>query len=330
MALVGIVNLAERLLNQTLSQGQETQASAKPAKAAGDNDQDKQVKTEDQFTPSAKNTPASTTAQEAGLFSVTQFTLFSAAADFLLAQTATPAATTAKLQTSNATAQTTAEANTNTSVPTTTQTAATTSPATTAAITTTNTTPSTQEQLQSLNASLAALGLSRADITVIDRVASLIKDFNPTAFTDLVHQLEALARAATQQTATTNNLNAAAVANNSATTGGNATTATSPVNTSNVNANAASSNGGFQVKELEIKFTGVQETLNAGQATAQGGGQANGDNSNVQISAFNLQIEEVNLTLTNNNGQALQVHAPNSAANANATPTAPQAKAAAA
>jgi hypothetical protein len=65
--------------------------------------------------------------------------------------------------------------------------------------------PNPQSQLQSLNSALSDLGLSAADISIIDRIASLIQDFNPTAFTSLVYQLEGLAKAntATQTPATT-------------------------------------------------------------------------------------------------------------------------------
>jgi hypothetical protein len=60
-------------------------------------------------------------------------------------------------------------------------------------------TAATQDQLQALNNALAALGLDHADILVVDRVASRLHDFNLTAFTSLVYQLEALARDAAQQ-----------------------------------------------------------------------------------------------------------------------------------
>ena len=83
MSLVGLVNLAERLLNQGSTQGQDPQtaqkaASTPPTRGA-------QGTAEDLFTPSAQNALA----QDAGLFSVAQLSFFSAAADFLLGQ-ATP------------------------------------------------------------------------------------------------------------------------------------------------------------------------------------------------------------------------------------------------
>jgi resuscitation-promoting factor RpfA len=56
------------------------------------------------------------------------------------------------------------------------------------------------EQLQALNTALQALGLGPRDIHQIDQIASVIKDFNPAAFTSLAYQLAALASpAATQQ-----------------------------------------------------------------------------------------------------------------------------------
>ena len=58
-------------------------------------------------------------------------------------------------------------------------------------------------QLQTLNSSLAALGLSPSDIQKVDHIAGLINGFNPTSFTSLVYQLEALAQNAAPQTTQT-------------------------------------------------------------------------------------------------------------------------------
>ena len=79
-------------------------------------------------------------------------------------------------------------------------------------------TASIVEQLQALNNALQALGLSPADIQQVDRIASVIKDFNPAAFTSLAYQLAALAPPATTQQVPAN---AAASA-----TGGQTTAAT--------------------------------------------------------------------------------------------------------
>ena len=70
---------------------------------------------------------------------------------------------------------------------------------------------SQQTQLNTLNNALAALGLSAADIRQIDRVASLINDFNPTAFTSLAYQLEAQAQNSTAPSASAQNTQPAIV-----------------------------------------------------------------------------------------------------------------------
>jgi hypothetical protein len=64
-------------------------------------------------------------------------------------------------------------------------------------------TASIAEQLQTLNNALRALGLTVNDIHQIDRIASVINDFNPSAFTSLAYQLAALAPNPAQQAATT-------------------------------------------------------------------------------------------------------------------------------
>ena len=61
-----------------------------------------------------------------------------------------------------------------------------------------------QAQLQTLNNSLAALGLSTAAIQTVDQIANAINDFNPDAYSSLVYQLEAAAQAAASQTPASN------------------------------------------------------------------------------------------------------------------------------
>ena len=51
-----------------------------------------------------------------------------------------------------------------------------------------------QEQIQILNASLPALGLSKVEIQEIDHIATQIQNFNPAAYATLVNQFEALAQ----------------------------------------------------------------------------------------------------------------------------------------
>jgi hypothetical protein len=68
-----------------------------------------------------------------------------------------------------------------------------------------------QEKIQALNASLPALGLSKVEIQEIDRLATLIQNFNPGAYADLVNQFEALGQQSTQPSAASAPANASSV-----------------------------------------------------------------------------------------------------------------------
>jgi len=369
MSQVGLVNLAERLLNQNSTESQQAQVPQKTA-AVQTNPTTRGV-AEDQFTPSTKNGQAQNSAQDAGLFSVTQISFFSAAAEFLLGQTNAPAANQPTQDNFAATANTPSPQNANANaatIPTRPTPAATaaalaalaqTAPATTngtnganSAVTqqpvvpiTAATTPTTaasnlaatQQQLQSLNQALAALGLSQQDIQQLDRIASIINDFNPSAFTALAYQLEVLAQQVAPQAAATGANAPLANANSAATNpaaNGTALANTAPVNAPTA-AGTAANGGAFQIQELLIKFSGVnlQETEqtggnanNAVQGTqANGNGNGNGGANTSQYAAFNLQIEEVNLTLVNGNGQIAQIQAPLPNATTNGAATIPAA-----
>jgi hypothetical protein len=261
---------------------------------------------QDSFIPSTPNNSAQSAAQEAGLFQVSQVALSAVAANILISQTApaadqnaAPALVAPDPATHAGAPQTAAAANPNPPATAAQQVAA--NPTVQAAANTAGT-ANIQDQLQALNSALAALGLSNNDISQIDRIAALIQDFSPTAFTSLVYQLEALANQVTQQT---------------------------PANTAaNTATNANANGGGFQVQELAIKFAGLQETVNAG--GGNGAGQGGGANK-IQITAASLQIEEVQFTLANGNGQILQVQAPQqNASGATGTAQAPQTQVAAA
>ena len=344
MSLVGLVNLAERLSNQNSTESQQTQAPQKTA-AVQTNPTTHGV-ADDQFTPSPQNGQAQSSAQDAGLFSVTQISFFSAAAEFLLGQATAPAANQTTPGNSAGAANTPAPQNANANavvapeavsqqpvVPITNFTPAATAPAATS--TATSNLAATQQQLQTLNQALTALGLSQQDIQQLDRIASIINDFNPSAFTALAYQLEVLAQQVAPQAAATapvvNTQPALANANIAATNP--AANSTAPSNTAAVNAPAAAgtaANGGaFQIQELTIKFSGVnvQETA---QANANGNTGAQSTQSNTgaatfQYAAFNLQIEEVNLTLVNGNGQTAQIQAPLPNATTNGAATIPAA-----
>jgi hypothetical protein len=84
------------------------------------------------------------------------------------------------------------------------------------------------------------------------------------------------------------------------------------------------------VNELVIRFTGIEAQGTVGGIQATGNSQGTGaDNGAIfQASAFNLQVKELNLTLTNGAGQTLPVRAPDPAANLNAPITQSTAKAA--
>jgi hypothetical protein len=348
MSLIGLVNLTERLLNQTLGQGQDTQAAGKAATAAPTNNA---ANAEDLFTPSAHAAQGQNTAQAAGLFQVNQSALFSAAAQLLLTQTnapaknAVPVTATQPAVASVAPAATPAAAanviirntpstlapataaplastatnplilNTSTLAPT----AAAVAPAATSAAiapTAASTPAATLTQLQNLNNALAALGIPQSDFARIDQIATFINDFNPVAFSSLLIQLEALAKAVSQQPAsapaTAANAAGPAVATPAAT---NAST-TGGANTGGNTGNPAN----FQISELSIRFTGINETQQTG---GNGSGPAAGGSTTTNISAFQLQVEEVNLSLTNNAGQTVQVQAPQPAATASVVSGAP-------
>jgi hypothetical protein len=86
MSLIAIVNLAERLLDQSPSQDSSGQSGSKlaPVKER----EDATAAAQDHFTPSTATGQGQASAQAAGLFRASQVTFFSAAADFLLSQTA--------------------------------------------------------------------------------------------------------------------------------------------------------------------------------------------------------------------------------------------------
>jgi hypothetical protein len=280
MAVEGIANIIQSVEDPLFGRTQVTQAGTK---TLGTGSAGNAAVTEDTFTPSTQNNPAQATAQDAGIFQVSQGALTAVAASILFARTipnvnqsGAPAQPTPATETDAGNAQTAAPANPNTSVNAAQQVAATPAvPATTGAAATAN----VQVQIQALNAALPALGLSNAEIQQIDRIASLIQNFNPAAYINLVNQFEALA----QQSA--------------------ANAEASAITTATTNAGANANGGGFQVRGI----SGLQET--ASNAETNGGGQSTPAN-NIQSKAAGLQIEQSQFTLANGNGQTTQVQAP--------------------
>jgi len=277
MALIGLVNLAERLFSQT--QGNPNEDSGLTTKSPkGNGSEATQLKPSDEFRPSSGNA-----ANDAGLFHVSQASVFTTAATVLLVQHENAAHAANNATTAPATAANPAGGGT-------TNAAVAAAPAAAA-----SGTAQIQTELQSLNAALISLGLSADEIAAIDRVAQLIRNFSPAAFTSLVNQLNVLAQDTAQPEATTTTNTAATT---SATSSGTQT-------------------GAFSIQVLSINFSGINETVQHGRNT-------------LQISAFQLQVSEVNLTLTNaTTGQTAQITAPQTAT---ATPAAavPLAKPAAA
>ena len=176
MAVEGIGNLAQNLAHQLREETLNSQAGAnapEPGNAVN------VAVTEDTFTPSTQNNSA----QDAGLFQVSQGALTAVTANILFEQTtpnteqnAAPAQDASATTANASNAQPAAASNSNAPAhpgqlfaPT---------PAGQAppakAVPATN----VQEQIQALNAALPALGLSKVEIQEIDTLASQIQNFN--------------------------------------------------------------------------------------------------------------------------------------------------------
>jgi len=276
MAVDGIANLVQNVADQLFGQAQDSNARTK---ILGTGREGNAVRTEDTFTPSTDKNSAQATEQDAGIFQVSQVALTEVSANILFGQSApntnqngaTGAGT--LLTTPDAGTVQTAEGNGTPAQPAP-------SPPDAANV---------QVQLQALNAALPALGLTNAQIQQIDRIASLIHDFNPAAFTNIVNQFEALA----QQTAQQNSAIVAASAGKA----------------------AGTNDAGFQVKEIFIHFVGAQETVN----NAAPGGSPGSAANNLQITAAVLQIGQVQFTFTTNNGRTLQLQSSQQNTNAGDT-----------
>jgi hypothetical protein len=198
----------------------------------------------DEFVPSSQTGAANATSEAAGLFTAAQIPLFTAAANSLLAQStptqtnpavtpgntvppqvpplvslvegtaqtpiqtipttlvpaaATPAAATLAVAVAGVQAGANGAATAVNVAP-----VATTQQPAAAATAASTSTLATQAQLQTLNNSLAALGLSTSAIQTVDQIANAINDFNPDAYSSLVYQLEAAAQAEASQTPASN------------------------------------------------------------------------------------------------------------------------------
>jgi hypothetical protein len=152
----------------------------------------------------------------------------------------------------------------------------------------TTATAATQD-LQTLNASLVALGLNAAEIAAFDQFAGVLLQFDPNALQELQNQLNLLA--------------ARFQAQNAAPAAAAQTPPASPK---------------FHLTELSISFSGLNGTLPQGNPN-------NGNGTTTQFSAFSLQIQEVRVTLSNPTGETTQLKVPQANAET-ATTTAPASK----
>ena len=358
MALTGIVNLADRLVNQSQPQTEQSSADSTPTTSQGSSTSKSSaspvasVTAADEFTSSAQTPAAGATAQAAGLFSVATFSLFTAAAKFLLGDSgsgssAAPAAkpasvasnvqspatiTTAASSTVNPSAQNTTSAPSSgnspaiaTSANADNASALTTAPVNStvsnlpfSAISATSATTalalippssvaqsaSVNSELQSLNTALSALGLPQSDIAVIDRIAALLKDFSPAAYSDLLHQFETLAQSQLAPAAATFPSTTSATATTAPTTGASALDVINGANTLS-SANVAAITPGAQPSSPQTNLN----TSNPAPAVANGAAGAIPKESRAAGATFQVQdlvIRFTSITETQTNNASPQ------------------------
>jgi hypothetical protein len=200
MAVEGIGNLVQLLAEQLREQTPNLQAGTN---TPGTENANTVAVTEDTFTPSGQGNPAQASAQDAGIFQVSQGALAGITAGILFAQTNSnanqtlpseqqdsgSAANAGNSQQPGASAVKTPVVPGQIFPP----------PAGQGSAAKATPTPNEQEQIQFLNAALPALGLSKVEITEIDNIATQIQNFNPAAYTNLVNQFEALVQQSGQQ-----------------------------------------------------------------------------------------------------------------------------------
>ena len=286
MAVEGITNLVNNLSNQLFRQPSDPPAATAPGAPAVP----APAVAEDTFTHLPPNDSTQGTAQDAGIFQVSQGALATISANVILARPDTGAATNAGNASANAgatgapqaaasgpapsagTAEQSASANGTGGQPAS-------GPASIAA-----NAANVQIQLQSLNAALPALGLTNEEIQQIDRIASLVHDFNPAAYANLINQFEALAQQAAAQSPVISAPNA------------NAATPVDPA--------AAASSGGYHVQSVSVQYAGSNGAVTSA-ATSAAIGAAGSSNS--QPGAPAAPVQQVQITLVNNSGEVVQV-----------------------
>ena len=233
---------------------------------------------EDTFTPSTQNGSALAPAQDAGLFQFAPGTLTANQTNAATPAThgaipllsSTQGSTPSKQGANGAAAQPTANA-----------------PGGQAA-TSAGASANLQLQIQSLNAALPALGLTNTEINQIDRIATLVQNFNPAAYANLVSQFEALAQ------------------NSGSSTSANPSIFAPPTGAAPSTGNTAN-NSGYHVQGISLQFTGSPQP---GNSSFAGGGGKNADPNNTQANSAGVQISSAQFTLVNRNGQTVQIQTP--------------------
>ncbi|MGD0908651.1 MAG: hypothetical protein ABSA96_13795 [Candidatus Acidiferrales bacterium] len=344
MAVSGVDHQSSHSIREDFEQqGTQTATSDQRAKRSDWNSSgDSWRNFDSRFTPSSA-TSGQDSQENTGTYQVTQVQVFSAAALLLLGGSSNQSApiigtnSTASAQTSPAISQASQPAGSETAVQTVTpggtttpastppvttvpiSTApVTTTPVTTAPVTTSGSSSNTQDPLQALNSALQTLGLSQQQIQAFDQVANFIESVSPAAFADLVQQFQALAQqssqgsqsstaaVATDSTATPSPEATSALASSSV-----APTVTAPTSTPSsptpANSGTASStappSGTYQIQELAIQFSGIDVQSNTGSTNGSSGSSG----GTFDLSAFNLSIKEINVTLADGNGQTAQI-----------------------
>jgi hypothetical protein len=274
MSINGIANFVQNVSGQSYGQAKEppTGTNAPGAVNAGI-----APVAEDIFTPSSQVDSTQATAQDAGIFQIAQGTAPSNTPNNPYVQTA------ANRNSNDVPGQASSAVNANT--------AAADNASTTSAGNATSTgqgasgTPSAQTagagaaaaseqvQIQALNAALPTLGLTNTEINQIDRIASLVHNFNPAAYASLVNQFEAQA----QQNAPSS-------------------TATSPAN-QGASPPTSANGSGVQVQQILASSPGTQQSA-TGSGAPNGGVQSSAA-SNGQPAAPGVQLGKVQLTSNN-------------------------------
>ncbi|HET6142910.1 MAG TPA: hypothetical protein VFE02_05335 [Candidatus Acidoferrales bacterium] len=276
MPVENIAGLTQNLLEQLVGQAQNSNVQKA---ALGTINSVAPAVVEDTFTPSAQNGSASAaTAQGAGFFELTPGTLTGNQSTpavpathgaIPLLGTAQSSATTTKPGANGPAAQS--------------QSNSTAGQVTNSAAAAAN----LQLQIQSLNASLPALGLTNTEINQIDRIAALVQNFNPAAYANLVSQFESIAQTAGAATPA----NALLLPN-----------ASGPSNSGNSN------NPGFHVQGITLQFTG--STQPGSSSFAGGGAGKDADANSTQANSAGVQVANAQFTLVNGNGQIMQIQTP--------------------